>query len=66
MNKIFTDKGFEHYVYWQTQDRQTLKRINELIKSIERDGVGEGAGKRNNSNTNWQVIGVDALTQRIV
>jgi len=45
MNKIFTDKGFEHYVYWQTQDRKTLKRINELIKSIERDGVGEGAGK---------------------
>ena len=45
MNKNFTDKGFEDYVYWQTQDRKTLKRINELIKDIERNGVAEGIGK---------------------
>ncbi|MBQ6976171.1 MAG: Txe/YoeB family addiction module toxin [Selenomonadaceae bacterium] len=45
MNKIFSDKGFEDYVYWQTQDRKTLKRINDLIKDIERNGVDKGIGK---------------------
>ena len=44
MNKNFTDKGFEDYVYWQTQDRKTLKRINALIKDIERNGIAEGIG----------------------
>ena len=53
MNKIFTDKGFEHYVYWQTQDRKTLKRINDLIKSIERDGFGEGIGKPEPLKNEW-------------
>lgn len=41
----FTEKGWEHYVYWQTQDRKTLKKINRLIESIERDGGLQGIGK---------------------
>lgn len=41
----FTEKGWEHYVYWQTQDRKTLKKINRLIESIERDGKLQGIGK---------------------
>ena len=28
MNKIFTDNGWKDYVYWETEDRKTLKRIN--------------------------------------
>ena len=44
-NIIFTEKGFEHYLYWQTQDRKTLKRINSLLKSIDRDGAMSGIGK---------------------
>ena len=45
MNKIlaFKNSGFEDYLYWQTQDRKTLKRINLLIREIERcghDGIG--------------------------
>lgn len=35
MRKIFHDKGFEDYVYWQMQDRKTLKKINRLLESIE-------------------------------
>ena len=27
MNKVFTDNGWEDYVYWETEDRKTLKRI---------------------------------------
>lgn len=44
MNKIFEDKGFSDYLYWQTQDRKTLKKINDLLKDIERNGVN-GTGQ---------------------
>ena len=45
MNKRFFDEAFEQYIYWQMQDRKTLKRINELIKDIDRNGVNKGIGK---------------------
>ena len=41
----FSTDAFEDYKEWQIQDRKTLKKINQLIKSIERDGVLEGIGK---------------------
>ena len=41
---VFDGKGFEDYLYWQTQDRKTLKRINQLLKDIDRNG-NEGLGK---------------------
>jgi toxin YoeB len=46
MNDLtFTDKGFEHYMYWQMQDRKTLKKINRLLEDIKRNGAMEGIGK---------------------
>jgi len=45
MLKTFTEIGFEHYKYWQTQDRKTLNKINRLLQSIERDGAMYGEGK---------------------
>ena len=42
---LFTELGFEHYVYWQLQDKKTLRKINQLLKSIERDGAMSGEGK---------------------
>ena len=36
--------AWEEYVYWQGQDRKTLKRINRLIDSIVREGVDKGLG----------------------
>ncbi len=44
MNKPFTDIGWEDYLYWQTEDRKTLRKINTLLKDIERNG-NEGIGK---------------------
>ena len=44
MRKIWFDEAWEDYVYLQTQDRKTLKRVNLIIKSIERDGFN-GIGK---------------------
>ena len=45
MSKIlFDEKAFTDYLYWQTQDKKTLKRINALLKDIERNSF-EGIGK---------------------
>lgn len=44
MRKIWSDEAWEDYLYWQTQDKKTLKRINMLIRDIERNGVN-GIGK---------------------
>ena len=41
----FTAKGFEDYLYWQVQDKKTLKRINGLLEDIKRNGAMKGIGK---------------------
>jgi len=39
----FEGNSFDDYVYWQTQDRKTLLRINQLLRDIDRNGnVGIG------------------------
>jgi toxin YoeB len=38
----WTAEGWEDYLYWQTQDRKTLKRINTLIEDTLRDDPFEG------------------------
>jgi len=40
--KTWADEAWDDYLYWQTQDKKTLKRINLLIKDIERNGPLEG------------------------
>ena len=44
MKTLFTDRGFEEYTEWLDIDRKKLKRINELVKSIKRDGLLGGIG----------------------
>jgi toxin YoeB len=44
MNKVFTSIAWEEYLYWQRENKQIMKRINELIKDIERNG-NTGIGK---------------------
>lgn len=44
MNKVWTDEAWEDYIYWQTQDKKTLRRINQLLLDIDRNGY-EGIGK---------------------
>ena len=41
----FSAKGFYDYPYWQTQDRKTLKKINNLLEDIKRNGAMQGIGK---------------------
>lgn len=45
MNVIFTPTAWKQYTDWQKEDKRIVKRINELIKSIDRDGLLEGIGK---------------------
>ena len=45
MKLIWYDKAWDDYLYWQTPDKRTLKRINELIKDIDRNGALTGIGK---------------------
>ena len=43
-NVKFTAEAWLDYLYWQVQDRKTLKRVNDLIKEAQRDpftGIGK-------------------------
>lgn len=44
MSKItFAEDAWEEYLFWQAQDKKTLKKINSLLKSIQRNPfTGEG------------------------
>ena len=41
----WTDEAWKDYLYWQTQDKKTLKRINRLIGDIKTDDPFKGIGK---------------------
>ena len=44
MNKLWQDEAWEDYLYWQMQDKKTLRRINKLLQDIDRNGYS-GTGK---------------------
>ncbi len=44
MNKVWTENAWQDYIYWQTEDRKTLKKINRLIEDVSRNG-NNGIGK---------------------
>ncbi|MCH7828008.1 MAG: Txe/YoeB family addiction module toxin [Bacteroidetes bacterium] len=44
MRIIFTKNSWEDYISWQTEDKKMLRKINELIKDIQRTPF-EGRGK---------------------
>ena len=45
MRLLWEDRAWEDYLYWQMQDKKTIKRINKLLQSIEREGALSGIGK---------------------
>ncbi len=58
MEKIWSDNAWEDYLYWQTQDRKTLRRINELLKDIDRNGYkckGKPEPLKGNLSGFWSV-----------
>ena len=48
--------AWDDYMYWQTQDKKTLKRINSLIKDIRRhpfEGIGKPEPLKGNLEGFW-------------
>jgi toxin YoeB len=56
VNLIFTPQAWEDYQYWIANDDKVLKRINELIKDIQRSpfqGIGKPEPLRQNLSGYW-------------
>ena len=56
MRLLWEDRAWEDYLYWQMQDKKVLKRINALIKDIQRDtfdGIGKPEPLRENLSGWW-------------
>lgn len=45
MQIAFAEEGWNQYLYWQSQDKKIIKRINQLLQSVERNGALQGIGK---------------------
>ena len=56
MIKSWSDLAWEDYLYWQVQDKKTLKRINLLIQDIDRNensGIGKPEALKGNLQGYW-------------
>ena len=42
---IFTSQAYKEYLEWHTEDKKTFKKINDLIRDIQRNGLSTGIGK---------------------
>ncbi|HHJ20742.1 MAG TPA: Txe/YoeB family addiction module toxin [Gammaproteobacteria bacterium] len=52
----WTEEGWSDYVYWQGQDKKTLRRINKLIENILRmpfEGIGKPERLKENLSGFW-------------
>ena len=70
MKKIWFDEAWEDYIYWQMQDKKTLKRINMLLKDIDRgnfDGIGKPEPLKGDMSVFWsrRIDEVNRLVYRI-
>ena len=58
MRKMWHDEAWDEYIYWQSQDKKTLKKINKLLTDIERNGyncIGKPEPLRGNLSGYWSV-----------
>ena len=56
MKLIFAEVAWQDYCYWQTKDKQILKRINQLIQEIQREpfaGMGKPEPLKHALNGYW-------------
>ncbi len=56
MKLIFSEHAWEDYLYWQQHDRKILKRINQLIKDIQKnknEGIGKPEPLKHNLSGYW-------------
>ena len=56
MIKAWSDEAWQDYLYWQGQDKKTLKRIHKLLEDIDRngyDGIGKPERLSDNLSSYW-------------
>lgn len=69
VQKIWSDEAWDDYIYWQGQDKKTLKRINALIRDIERgsfDGIGKAEPLKHRSGWSRRIDEKNRLVYDIV
>lgn len=71
MGILWEDRGWDDYLYWQTIDKKTLKRINSLIKDVLRtpyDGIGKPEPLRENLSGLWsrRINETDRLVYEVI
>ena len=70
MKKIWFEEAWEDYIYWQTKDKKTLKRINQLLRDISRNshtGIGKPEPLKGELSGFWsrRIDEVNRLVYRI-
>ncbi len=56
MRLLWHENGWEDYLWWQAQDKKTMKRINLLIRDMQRspfDGIGKPEPLKDNLSGWW-------------
>ncbi len=56
MKLIFSEHAWDDYLYWQKTDKKMIKRINKLIKDIQRnkyEGLGKPEALKHNLSGYW-------------
>ena len=70
MKKIWFSKAWDDYLYWQSEDKQILRRVNQLVKDIERNpfrGIGKPEPLKGELSGFWsrRIDNVHRLVYRI-
>lgn len=56
MKKIWFESAWDDYLYWQSHDKKILRRINQLIRDVEREpfsGIGKPEPLKGNLSGFW-------------
>ena len=70
MKTLWFEEAWEDYIYWQTQDKKTLKRINQLLQDTQRNnynGIGKPEPLKGEFSGFWsrRIDNVNRLVYRI-
>ncbi len=55
-NIVFSEQAWQEYLSWQTEDKKTLRKINQLLQDISRngnDGMGKPEALKHNLSGYW-------------
>ena len=56
MRILWEEAAWDDYLYWQSQDKKTLKKVNQLLRDISRnpfEGIGKPEPLKDNLSNYW-------------